>query len=113
MTPHRIFPGVDLAAWVYGTVEKHRAGASWRPAWVDTYREIDGKVKASGEKGCPMMATRTLYGLSRLAPGACTNRAMVTADAVGRGPAVEHTDNCRGSGIKVVGLFNAVYSKVV
>ncbi len=67
--PHRIFFGVDLAAWVYGTIEKHRDGALWRPAWVDTYREIGGTAKTSGEKSCPMTAARILYCLGRLKNG--------------------------------------------
>ena len=67
--PHRVFYNVDLAAWVYGTVEKHRQGVSWQSAWVGTYREIGGVSKTSGEKVCPMMAARTLYELGRLENG--------------------------------------------
>ena len=67
--PHRIFLGVDLAAWVYGTIEKRRDGASWRPAWVDTYREIGGVAKTTGEKSCPMTAAEILYDLGRLKNG--------------------------------------------
>ena len=66
--PHRVFYSVDLAAWVYGTIEKHRQGASWPRAWVETYREIGGAT-SSGEKVCPMMAARTLYELDRLKNG--------------------------------------------
>ncbi len=67
--PHRIFYNVDLAAWVFGTVEKHRQGVSWQSAWVETYRETGGVSKTSGEKVCPMMAARTLYELGRLKNG--------------------------------------------
>ena len=63
---HRIFYKVDLAAWVYGTVEKLGQGVSWQAAWVETYREIGGESKTSGKKVCPMMAARTLYELGRL-----------------------------------------------
>ena len=47
--PHRIFYSVDLAAWVYGTIEKHRQGASWPRAWVETYREIGGATSSGRE----------------------------------------------------------------
>ena len=67
--PHRIFYNVDLAAWVYGTVEKHRQGVSWQSGWVETYREIGGVSKTSSEKVCPMMAARTLCELGRLKNG--------------------------------------------
>ena len=63
---HRIFYKVDLAAWVYGTVEKLGQGVSWQSAWVETYREIGGESKTTGEKPCPMMAARTLHELGRL-----------------------------------------------
>lgn len=63
--PHRIFYNVDLAAWLYGTIEKHRQGVSWPAAWVETYGQIGGAT-SSGQKGCPMMAARTLYELGRV-----------------------------------------------
>ena len=66
--PHRVFYSVDLAAWVYRTIEKHRQGTSWPRAWVETYREIGGAT-SSGEKICPMMAARTLYELGRIKDG--------------------------------------------
>ena len=47
---HRIFYKVELAAWVYGTVDKLGQGISWQSAWVETYREIGGKSKTSGKK---------------------------------------------------------------
>ena len=71
MTSHQTFFGVNLAAWVRGTikkVEKHRDGISWRRAWVDTYRKIGGE-KTSGEKVCPMKAAEILYDLGRLKDG--------------------------------------------
>ena len=49
--------------------EKHQQGVSWRSAWVETYREIGGKSKFSGEKGCPREAAKTLYELGRLKNG--------------------------------------------
>ena len=67
--PHRFFYKVDLAAWVYGTVEKHRQGVSWKSAWVETYGEIGGVSKTSGEKVCPMMAAKMLFELGRLKNG--------------------------------------------
>ena len=63
---HRIFYKVELAAWVYGTVDKLGQGISWQSAWVETYREIGGKSKTSGKKVCPMMAAKTRYELGRL-----------------------------------------------
>ena len=57
--PHRVFYSVDLAAWVYRTIEKHRQGTSWPRAWVETYREIGGAT-SSGEKICPMPARRSV-----------------------------------------------------
>ena len=71
--PHRVFYSVDLAAWVYRTIEKHRQGTSWPRAWVETYREIGGAT-SSGEKVCPMMAARTLYELGRLKNGGLSFR---------------------------------------
>ena len=67
--PRRIFYSVDLAAWVYGTIEKLRPDVSWRPAWVEIYREIGGVSTSSGQKSCPMMAARTLYEFGRLKDG--------------------------------------------
>ena len=67
--PHRVFYNVDLAAWVYGTIEKCRQGESWRPAWIKTYREIGGVSESSGEKPCPMTAAKTLYEYGRLKNG--------------------------------------------
>ena len=66
---HRDFYKVDLIAWVYGTIDRHSQGAAWRPAWIETYRAIGGASRSSGEKGCPMVAARTLYeyGDSRIA----------------------------------------------
>ena len=64
--PNRIFTSVDLTAWIYGTIEKHRDGAPWRSAWVDTYWAIGGRSKSSGEKGCPMMAAKTLFEMGRI-----------------------------------------------
>ena len=67
--PHRVFYKVDLAAWVYGTVEKCRQGESWRPAWIETYREIGGVSDTSSQKLCPMIAARTLSECGRLKNG--------------------------------------------
>ena len=67
--PHRVFYKVDLAAWIYGTIEKCRQGSLWRPAWIETYREIGGVSDTSGEKPCPMVAARTLYEYGRLKNG--------------------------------------------
>ena len=67
---YQTFYSVDLAAWVYGTIEKkHQQGKPWRLAWVETYREIGGNSASSGEKGCPMSAAKTLYGLGRIKNG--------------------------------------------
>ena len=66
---NRIFCSVDLEAWIYGTIQKHRRGFPWRAAWVDTYWEIGGLSKNSGEKGCPMKAANTLYELGRIRNG--------------------------------------------
>ena len=60
-TPHQMFYNIDLTAWLYGTIQKHRQGESWHSAWVETYREIGGVSETSGEKRCPMIAARTLY----------------------------------------------------
>ena len=67
--PHRIFYNVDLVDWVYGTIEKHERGVSWGAAWGETYREIGGSSKASGEKGCPRAAAKTLHEFGRLKDG--------------------------------------------
>ena len=72
--PHRVFYDVDLAAWIYGTIEKCRQGESWRPAWFKTYREIGGTSETSGKKSCPMVAARTLYEYGRLKNGGLTFR---------------------------------------
>ena len=66
---HRIFYNVDLVDWVYGTIEKHRRGVSWEAAWGETYREIGGSSEASGKKGCPRVAAKTLYEFGRLKNG--------------------------------------------
>ena len=63
---HRVFYNVDLAAWVYGTIEKCLQGEAWRPAWIETYRVIGGVSESSGKKPCPMIAARTLYEYGRL-----------------------------------------------
>ena len=67
--PHRVFHNVDLAAWVYGTIEKCLQGESWRPAWIKTYRDIGGVSESVGEKSCPMIAARTIYEYGRLENG--------------------------------------------
>ena len=67
--PNRVFCRVDLVAWIYGTIEKHRGGAPWRSAWVDTYWAIGGLSRTSGEKGCPMTAAKTLYEMGRIRNG--------------------------------------------
>ena len=64
--PHQIFYKIDLTAWLYGTIQKRRQGDSWQSAWVETYREIGGVSKTSGEKHCPMIAARTLYEFGRI-----------------------------------------------
>ena len=68
--PNRIFCSIDLTAWIYGTIEKHRDGAPWRSAWVDTYWAIGGLSRSGGEKGCPMMAAKTLCEMGRIWNGA-------------------------------------------
>jgi len=73
--PHRIFYNVDLAAWVYGTIEKHRQGVSWPDAWFETYEDIGGVSTSSGTKGCPKTAARTLYELGRIKNGGMPFRA--------------------------------------
>ena len=67
--PHRVFYNVELAAWIYGTIEKCLKGELWRPAWIRTYREIGGVSESSGRKPCPMIAARTLYEYGRLKNG--------------------------------------------
>lgn len=67
--PNRIFYSVDLTDWIYGTIQRHRDGASWQSAWVDTYWMIGGLSKSSGEKGCPMRAANTLYEMGRIRNG--------------------------------------------
>lgn len=67
--PHRVFYNVDLAAWVYGTIEKHRQGVSWPAAWFGTYEDIGGVSRSIGTKGCPMTAARTLYEFGRIKNG--------------------------------------------
>ncbi len=67
--PHRVLYNVDLPAWLYGTIKKHRQGESWQDAWVETYREIGGTSKTGGRKGCPMIAARTLYEFGRVKDG--------------------------------------------
>ncbi len=76
--PNRIFCSVDLAAWIYGTMEKRRNGVPWRTAWVDTYWAIGGRSRTSGEKGCPMIAAKTLYEMGRIKNGGppFTDRAL-------------------------------------
>ena len=66
---HRTSLNVDLEAWVYGAIEKHRQGDTWRRAWFETYREIEGMSETSGQKDCPRIAARTLYQLGRLEDG--------------------------------------------
>ena len=66
VTPHDIFYKVDLEAWVRGTIRKHREGVRWRPAWIETYREIGGVSWTSAGKACPMTAAQTLYELGRI-----------------------------------------------
>ena len=63
---HRIFLAVDLRAWVYGTIDKVRGGRDWGPAWWETYKEIGGRSRSSGTKGCPVAAARTLYEFGRI-----------------------------------------------
>ena len=66
---HRTFLNVEIAAWVYGTIEKVRSGSAWRSAWIRTYRELGGQSTTSGSKPCPMVAAETLYRLGRIKGG--------------------------------------------
>ena len=47
------FLNVDLEAWVYGTIEKHREGKSWRHAWFETYLHIGGSVRVQRPEKLP------------------------------------------------------------
>lgn len=66
MHSDQIFLNVDVRAWVLKTITKVESGQEWNSAWTQTYGEIGGKSKATGKKGCPMVAARTLYELGRI-----------------------------------------------
>ena len=66
---HRVnkFLSVNIEAWIYGTIGKvEEEGIDWNTAWKSTYRELGGKSKNSGKKGCPMIGAQTLYRLGRI-----------------------------------------------
>lgn len=60
------FLSVDLKSWVSDTIDKVQKGADWNDAWQETYKDIGGKSKESGKKGCPMNGTKTLFLLGRI-----------------------------------------------
>ena len=60
------FLKVDLASWVYDTIEKVQKGDNWNTAWEKTYWDLGGTSIESGRKGCPMIGTKTLYLLGRI-----------------------------------------------
>jgi hypothetical protein len=70
-TRHRLFMGVDLWAWVNGTIkkvesQKYYGPDAWEKAWQETYFELGGRSEYSGSKGCPQKGAYTLYLLGRI-----------------------------------------------
>lgn len=63
---HRTYMKIDLEKWVYGTIDRHRRGLSWRQAWIATYRSLGGNSDTVGAKSCPMSAAETLYRFGQL-----------------------------------------------
>ena len=62
---------LNLWEWVKGTIDKIRLEEpltveAWNSAWERTYFELGGKKEFSGTKGCPRMASYTLYYLGRI-----------------------------------------------
>ena len=66
---HRIFLGVDLRKWVYGTIDKVRQDDAWGKAWTETYEAIGGRSQSCGRKSCPMVAARILHEYGRIHDG--------------------------------------------
>ena len=60
------YMGINLRAWVYGTIQKVQEGDNWNSAWEETYRNLGGKSANSGRKVCPMVSTKALYLLGRI-----------------------------------------------
>ena len=66
---HRMFLGVDLRKWVYGTVDKVRQGDAWGKAWTETYEAIGGCSRSCGRKSCPKEAAMILHEYGRIRDG--------------------------------------------
>ena len=60
------FLKVDLASWIYDTIEKVQKGDDWNTAWEKTYWELGGTSVERGRKGCPLNGAKTLYLLGRI-----------------------------------------------
>ena len=66
MKTDNIFFNIDLKAWIKETINLVQSGENWNKAWQKTYRNLGGQSVESGEKGCPMNGTKTLYLLGRI-----------------------------------------------
>ncbi len=64
--------GIEIKQWVHGTARKMLAAksesrATWNEAWFETYLELGGQSRTTGEKGCPKSAAYGLWSLGLLA----------------------------------------------
>jgi hypothetical protein len=71
--PEIIFK-IPIRPWIQGTITRMRNASAedvgaWNRHWLATYRELGGKSKASGSKGCLRKAAYGLWRLGRVAAG--------------------------------------------
>ncbi|QSJ17902.1 hypothetical protein JYQ62_03300 [Nostoc sp. UHCC 0702] len=62
---------IPIVPWVQETMQKmnvyeNEALEIWSDYWYDTYKQLGGKSKNSGTKGCPRCAAYGLWYLGRL-----------------------------------------------
>lgn len=62
---------IPFTEWIRGTIDKMSKNGrsdiqSWRSYWFETYKELGGRSKDGGTKGCPQHAAFGLWRLGRI-----------------------------------------------
>lgn len=70
---------IEVTKWVQGAARKmatagSEASTTWNESWLEVYRDLGGRARTTGKKGCPMAAAYGLWYLGILVGVARTRR---------------------------------------
>ena len=76
---------LNLWDWIRGTIKKiHKpyAKEEWNKNWLKTYKELGGKSRVSGKKGCPKNAAYCLFMMGRIKESNVTSENLTYQDVM-------------------------------